>query len=125
MEILVNSREVKYGDEELLAFRENPDIYHKHRHEVEGNMNEAQLVTFMGTTEQQEFWRLTDESMKNKLAKKPEIYWSLTPKWPPGCRRLTPGPGYLEALVQDNVTFVGCGIERVTPGTIVANDGQE
>jgi cation diffusion facilitator CzcD-associated flavoprotein CzcO len=78
-------------------------------------MNEAQLVTFMGTKEQQEFWRLSDDSMKAKLSKKPEIYESLTPKWPPGCRRLTPGPGYLEALVKDNVTFVGIGIEKVLP----------
>jgi cation diffusion facilitator CzcD-associated flavoprotein CzcO len=116
--------QVKYPEDELRTYREDPELYRKHRHEVEGNMNEAQLVTFMGTKEQTEFWRLSDESMKQKLAKKPEIYRSLTPKWPPGCRRLTPGPGYLESLVQDNVTFVGCGIETVLPSAIKANDGQ-
>ncbi|KAK6366885.1 hypothetical protein LTS17_010436 [Exophiala oligosperma] len=112
-----------YSAAELRAFQENPQLYHKHRHEVEGNMNEAQLVTFMGTAEQKTFWELTDASMKKKLATKPEIYKSLTPKWPPGCRRLTPGPGYLEALVQDNVTFVGCGIEKILPRAIQDKDG--
>lgn len=87
-------------------------------------MNEAQLVTFMGTREQEEFWAMTNQSMKTKLASKPEIYHSLTPKWPPGCRRLTPGPGYLEALVQDNVTFISDSIETVLPNAIKAADGQ-
>jgi hypothetical protein len=41
--------------------------------------------------------------MKNKLATKPDIYQQLLPSFPPGCRRLTPGPGYLEALVEPNV----------------------
>jgi len=42
-------------------------------------------------------------NMKEKLASKPEIFEQLLPNFPPGCRRLTPGPGYLEALVQPNV----------------------
>jgi cation diffusion facilitator CzcD-associated flavoprotein CzcO len=86
-------------------------------------MNGAQLVTFMGTDVQKEFWKMSDMAMKEKLAKKPEIYVSMRPTFPPGCRRLTPGPGYLEALVEKNVEFIGCGIEKVLTNGICANDG--
>lgn len=41
--------------------------------------------------------------MKKRLEKKPEIFDQILPSFPPGCRRLTPGPGYLEALVEPNV----------------------
>lgn len=37
--------------------------------------------------------------------------------------RLTPGHGYLEALVEDNVTVVGHGIRRFTPDGIETTDG--
>jgi hypothetical protein len=43
--------------------------------------------------------------MKIKLANRPEIYDMLEPGWSPGCRRLTSGLGFLEALVEDNVHF--------------------
>ena len=62
--------------------------------------------------------------MRRALAKKPEIYESLRPDFPPGCRRLTPGPGYLEALVEDNVEFIGHGIEQVVKDGIIAMDNK-
>jgi hypothetical protein len=42
-------------------------------------------------------------SMKQKLAQKPEIFTAILPNWAPACRRISPGPGYLEALVEPNV----------------------
>jgi hypothetical protein len=63
--------------------------------------------------------------MQTKLAKKPEIYKALLPTWLPGCRRLTPGPGYLEALVEDNVDFITGSIIKVTETGIVTADGKE
>jgi hypothetical protein len=54
------------------------------------------------------------ENMKTKLAKKEDLYEMLEPNWSPGCRRLTPGPGFLEALVEDNVHFFKSNIAKVT-----------
>lgn len=36
---------------------------------------------------------------------------------------MTPAPGYLEAVCQDNVSFVQSGIKRVTPTGIETSDG--
>ena len=46
------------------------------------------------------------------------------PTFPVACRRLTPGPGYLEALVEDNVEFVQTAIKRITETGIETVDGQ-
>lgn len=62
--------------------------------------------------------------MKQRLAKKPEIVDALTPSFAVGCRRLTPGPGYLEALVEDNVDFVSDKIASITPEAIVLENGR-
>lgn len=91
---------------------------------VEGVMNKGQLSTFLGSDVQKQFWEESDAFMRRKLEKKPEIYKSLIPNFPPGCRRLTPGPGYLEALVQDNVTFIGAGIEKVTENGLFDTNGR-
>ena len=64
-------------------------------------------------------------NMRTKLAKKPEILDAIIPTWLPGCRRLTPGPGYLEALVEDNVDFITDSIVKITPEGILTADGQE
>lgn len=41
------------------------------------------------------------------------------PNFPPHCRRLTPGPGYLEALTKPNVTYITTPISHFTPTGIV------
>lgn len=62
--------------------------------------------------------------MKERLAKKPEIVDALTPSFAVGCRRLTPGPGYLEALVEDNVDFVSDKIESINSKGVVLENGR-
>lgn len=52
--------------------------------------------------------------MRDMLAARPEIAATLIPDFPVGCKRLTPGPGYLEALSSDDVTFVSDEIECFT-----------
>ncbi|KAH7339230.1 hypothetical protein BKA66DRAFT_435055 [Pyrenochaeta sp. MPI-SDFR-AT-0127] len=113
----------EYTAEERKAFAEDPHKYKEYRHMVEGVMNKSQLSTFLGTDAQKKLWIDADAFMKRKLAKKPEIYEALIPNFPPGCRRLTPGPGYLEALIEDNVTFIGAGIEQVTEKGLIDCDG--
>lgn len=109
--------------EQRRIFRENPSLYQEYRHRIEGSMNKSQLVTFRDTDIQKVFWKMSEDFMKEKLKKKPWIYDSMRPDFPPGCRRLTPGPGYLEALVEDNVDFVGTGISKVTETGLWDNNG--
>jgi cation diffusion facilitator CzcD-associated flavoprotein CzcO len=61
--------------------------------------------------------------MKKRLGDKPELLDAIVPDFPPHCRRLTPGPGYLEALTKDNVIFIQTAIKRFTKDGIETVDG--
>lgn len=64
--------------------------------------------------------------MRRKLAKKPEIGDHIIPKdFAVGCRRPTPGNGYLEALCEGNVSVVRESITAITPRGIRTADGVE
>lgn len=60
------------------------------------------------------------KEMKERLEKKPEIVNALTPDFAVGCRRLTPGPGYLEALTEDNVDFFSSGVSEIVEQGIIS-----
>jgi len=47
-----------------------------------------------------------ERDMRRKLVKKPEVAEHMLPDFPPLCKRLTPGTGYLEALTPGNVDAV-------------------
>ncbi|KAH7323130.1 hypothetical protein B0I35DRAFT_450264 [Stachybotrys elegans] len=63
------------------------------------------------------------EIMKTRLAKKPELLDHIVPDFSPNCRRLTPGPGYLEAIAEDNVDYITTPIARFTSTGIETEDG--
>jgi len=79
---------------------------------------------FMGTQSQKDFFKMASDSHKEKLADRPDIYEALTPNWVPGCRRLTPGPGYLEACCAPNVNYISTAISKVTEKGIETIDGK-
>ncbi|KAL4876146.1 hypothetical protein BJY04DRAFT_231971 [Aspergillus karnatakaensis] len=49
----------------------------------------------------------------------------LLPDFPVGCRRQTPGPGFLEALTQENVEMRWDDVERITERGILTRSGEE
>lgn len=79
------------------------------------------------------FFRETDENarlrekvmgiMREHLVKKPKLLNNIIPDFSPYCRRLTPGPGYLEAITADNVTYIRTPIKRFTATGIETQDG--
>ncbi|KAJ6788791.1 hypothetical protein PWT90_07606 [Aphanocladium album] len=63
------------------------------------------------------------EVMRKRLSKKPQMIEHMVPDFSPNCRRLTPGPGYLEAIAEDNVDYIQTPIRRVTATGIETEDG--
>lgn len=49
----------------------------------------------------------------------------LLPDFPVGCRRQTPGPGFLEALIQDNVEMRWDDVQSFTDKGILTRSGEE
>ena len=68
---------------------------------------------------------LCETIMDTRLSNHPEIAEKLKPSFAVGCRRLTPGLGFLEALTKENVEFLGTEIEKVTSSGITLSDGSK
>jgi cation diffusion facilitator CzcD-associated flavoprotein CzcO len=117
--------EPKYYPEELLrSFKDDPEKYHQFRKELESKFYKRFATVFRGSENEKlkgEFKTL----MAERLKKKPELLDVLVPDFSPICRRLTPGPGYLEALTEDNVSYIPTPISHFTAGGIVTSDGVE
>jgi len=105
-------------------FHADPEYYQKFRLAIEEDGNGIHGVTIRGTPIQQGAKELFKEHMKQRLASAPHIFEALLPSFSPGCRRLTPGPGYLEALTQPNVSFITSFINKISESAIHTQDGQ-
>jgi cation diffusion facilitator CzcD-associated flavoprotein CzcO len=62
--------------------------------------------------------------MKSKLGKDSELIKHIVPSFAVGCRRPTPGNGYLEALTKDNVRVVTKAIVEIVPEGIRISSGE-
>ncbi|KAI0714205.1 FAD/NAD-P-binding domain-containing protein [Cerioporus squamosus] len=119
-----SAEDYRFTAEEIERFKTDEDFYRHFRAVMENDMNSMHAATLRGSDLQKQATELFEANMRRKLAKKPWIADTLMPTFPVACRRLTPGPGYLEALVEDNVEFVQTPIERVTERGIETVDGQ-
>jgi cation diffusion facilitator CzcD-associated flavoprotein CzcO len=65
------------------------------------------------------------ERMHSSMVNDPELEKRIVPQFKPGCRRITPGDGYLEALQQPNCEDCWDPIERITEEGIQTAKGVE
>ena len=104
-------------------FLEDPQYYNEYRKGLETSFNSIHGFTLNDHPIQNMFRGFMSQDMESKLAKRLDIYSRLIPTFPPGCRRVTPGVGFLEALIEDNVTFRHQEIKRFTEMGIETMDG--
>jgi len=116
---------VPYTEEQKKRFTEDPAEFLKYRKAIEDEINIRYRMYLKDTPMQAKAKEMATASMAAKLAKKPELANLLTPKFAVGCRRITPGNGFLESLCEDNVTVVSNPIERITERGVVTKDGTE
>lgn len=112
-----------YTDKEKEAWRQDPASYIKYRKALEVGMQGGFAITHRDTPEHKEAREVFDKGMRERLKKKPEVVEHMLPDFPPLCRRLTPGPGYLEALCASNVDVIPQPISHIDSTGIVTSDG--
>ncbi|KAJ5217907.1 uncharacterized protein N7498_000006 [Penicillium cinerascens] len=113
-----DGRNFQYSETQKQNFRENPDFYLQYRKDIEYELNSRFKFIIKGSKDQSEAVKVTTEDMRKRLAAKPHLIRQLVPSFAFGCRRPTPGNGYLEALASDNVDAVFDPIVTITPGGI-------
>ncbi|KAJ5385977.1 hypothetical protein N7509_008518 [Penicillium cosmopolitanum] len=103
----------------------DPQVYLEYRTSVEKGFFQRFGAIFKDTPENRELREKWTEIMLHRVSQKPELGEQILPDFPPNCRRPTPGPGYLEALTKENVSYIRPRIQRFTATGIVTEDGVE
>ncbi|GAA5945817.1 hypothetical protein JCM3775_006788 [Rhodotorula graminis] len=112
-----------FTEAEKDRFEHDAEYYKEFRSTMERELNGVHGVTLRDSELQNGAVEAFRDLMQKKLASKPHIAKAFIPNFAVGCRRLTPGPGYLEALVEPNVDFISAGIKRFTETGIETVDG--
>lgn len=112
-----------YTDEDKVKFREDNDYYMKYERALRDAIACLHLITFKGSPLAVGAQKATGELMRSKSVKKPEIAEAIIPDWAIGCRRLTPGTPYIEALCEDKCQMVKETINRFDETGIITNEG--
>ncbi|KAI6274096.1 hypothetical protein MCOR27_007527 [Pyricularia oryzae] len=112
-----------FSDEEKQAFARDPAAHLEFRRGFEASSNAIYAVFQAGSAEQIRMREITEQKMRDKI-RDPELERILVPDWAVGCRRLTPGTGYIEALSDEKVQVVCAQVAEVTPTGVVCDDGR-
>ncbi|RHZ62629.1 hypothetical protein CDV55_105871 [Aspergillus turcosus] len=119
-----NGSNFVFSEEQKEKFRNEPEIYLKYRKEVEHELNSRFKFIIRDSPEQAEAVRFSINEMKRKLGENSPLLKYLIPTFAVGCRRPTPGNGYLESLSKDNVRVVTDSISEIVPEGIKMTTGE-
>ena len=113
-----------YSPETLRSF-EDPEVYLEFRKKFEEKFYKRFDTVLRHSEGNKKLKEEFKSLMAERIKEKPELLEHILPDFSPNCRRLTPGPGYLEALTQSNVDFIRTPIAKFTTNGIVTTDGVE
>lgn len=113
-----------FSDEERRDWAENPDKHLQLRKLVEATNNGFFKIFMKGSPEGVAARNIFTEQMAGVL-KDPKLCSRLIPQWSLGCRRLTPGVRYLDALIDPKTELVHEALARVTESSVISTSGRE
>lgn len=120
----IKTENYAFTAEEIDAWLRDPSSYLAYRKELENVVQTGHQVTQRGSELSEQARAYFEMLMTKRLSSKPEILTHMLPTFPPLCKRITPGPGYLEALTEGNVEVIPTGIERVSENGILDSTGR-
>ncbi|KAJ3464929.1 hypothetical protein MRS44_005587 [Fusarium solani] len=121
----MDPQDTKFSRRHQEYMARNPDKFLHFRKTLEAEAAKLYAITLQGTKEQVSATALFEVGMRRRLDGREDLTTAMIPKFAPGCRRLTPGPGYLEALKEENVTLITTPIQEVTPRGIKLTSGED
>lgn len=113
-----------FSEQEKREFADNPAELTKYRKEIESGLNGQFGIFLRDNQVNLETRAFMVDAMKEKLGNE-YLESKLIPEWSVGCRRLSPGIGYLESLTQPNVEVVYGEIDKVTGSGPLCDNGKE
>lgn len=119
-----NGENFAYSEETKQRFRDDPDLYQRYCKAVESELSQRFKIVVNDSVDAVDALRYSTAEMQRKLAPRPDLLEHLMPRdFGIGCRRPTPGNGFLEALCDLKTTTLTEEIREITPTGFVAADG--
>lgn len=113
-----------FSQAKLDEFANDPAAYLAYRKELEGTYWRRFGDIIKSSTANASARAQFTDLMRARLGDdNAHLLEQIVPDFSPHCRRLTPGPGYLEALTKPNVTYITTPISHITSTGIVTTDG--
>lgn len=116
-----------YHPKELARFKNDPQYLLDHRKALQVNRIAGFTQFIMDTPSQIEAIAGCERAMREILSRTEKgraALSKLIPDFPVGCRRLTPGLGFLDAFSKDNAYLEWQNLVEITPTGIFTNDGR-
>ncbi|KAK6837420.1 hypothetical protein RU639_001527 [Aspergillus parasiticus] len=114
-----------FSEEQKARWANYPEEYLQFRKDMEAGVDQRFKMFMDHTPEQKKARESCLENLKEKLATKPELIPLLQPEFAVGCRRPSPGLGYLEALVSPKCEVIWGGVTEFTQNGIRNSNGVE
>lgn len=120
-----NGDNFAYSEETMAKFRADPKLYLSYCKAIESELNVRFKFLINGSEEAETSRAYSTQEMRAKLAAKPHLMDKIIPtNFGVGCRRPTPGNGFLEALCRDKTTALTKEIQKVTASGFVDSEGK-
>lgn len=121
-----NGANFEYTDEQKRYLEDNPKKYLEYRKQIENELNQRFKFIIKGSAESHAARNAAEAQMRSALKDDKRLCDALIPTdFNPGCRRPTPAPGYLDALVSPNTTVYTDPVNRITPTGFLDTTGTE
>ncbi|KAF9770569.1 hypothetical protein IL306_011866 [Fusarium sp. DS 682] len=114
----------EYSPEDKEKFKKDPAALQAHGKGLEKRLNTLLPSFYSGSDLQRNSIKFFYDQMTIKI-KDPKLLQGFTPDFVPGCRRITPGDPFINAVQQPNVEVVFKGVTKLTEDGVIDADGVE
>lgn len=115
----------QYSREQIQKFKDDPEEYDRYCRDVEGALNKRFTLMHRESADQKNSRDNVSSMMSDQLGHDDRLTSTMIPRFGLGCRRMTPGPGYLQALTKSNVEVINQSAIKITKDGVVDESGQE
>ncbi|KAF9874299.1 flavin-binding monooxygenase [Colletotrichum karsti] len=114
-----------YTEEQIAAFKNNPELYLSHRKYVEDTINRGFALNLLSHPIQEAARQQIESKMTDALKGNKRLEKRLIPSFPIGCRRIGPAEGFLESFHEENVELADGDISTFTKTGLRTKEGVE
>jgi cation diffusion facilitator CzcD-associated flavoprotein CzcO len=119
-----NGTNFSYSEEQKKKFETDPEGFDQYVRGLEGELNKRFTLMHNHSKDQKISRDYVAEQMRKSLSNE-ELAARMVPNFGLGCRRMTPGEGYLQSLSKPNVHVVHDSVVRFTKTGVIDAAGTE